>query len=477
MKKLNTIQAVICITIVAVSLVTTIVILCDLNRPYAYMWLFLMPLIFSLLSIVFYHLYSFIPSNIAITALLALMFVRNVLSPLFMVFGNYAVTINTNLDKNTFYAICLVCYETIAVFFVLFFLGTKTKKNDLLDGKKLNKYPVLKQQKIYRNLLLVLLGVLLVCLVITPEIMLTYRSILDMTNPDFANYEDAYVVAKYGTTFITKLSLVMGQYLMRIIPVFFPAYAMVILAKKGKSTVCKLLSLLLCLVPFLFVGGAIARSLIYALCLFFLYTYLYPSKKNTLRIMILFGIMGLIIILWWLMRTMVTGGTGIVEFIKSLSSRLSAYFSGVNIVSGAFNLPQDPEYILRYFAYDFLGSVPFGTTLFGLDEVRISTFFNTYNQSSGQIPTTIGMGYYYFGGFLAPIYSVVFAIIAVNSAKKLNKEINPFIRIRLLLTTFYFSMGIIMYNIEIVITNFFTILLPMYIIECIAYTKDKKNDT
>ncbi len=474
-KRLNTFQAILCITIVVTSFVAVFVVLLDLNRPSCYMWLFVLPLFFGILSIVCYRLYSAVPFNLGITILLVLMFVRSVISPLLLVFGNYSVTISYNIEKNTTYAIMLVCYEMIAIFFTLFFLHTKNSNKSMLLGENLNKYPVKKQQKIYRNLLFLLLVILLICFVVTPELMLGYRNILSMMDPKFSSVEDAYLVEKYGTTFVAKLTLVMGQYLMRIIPVFLPAYFMVVLAKKKDSQISKLISLILCAFPLFFIGGTIAKSIIYVVCLFFLYTYLYPSKRNTQRILVLFAIMAIFVLLYWLLRRIATVGDGnLSDFFKSLSQPFSAYFSGVNVVSGVFNLPKEPEYMLRYFFFDTIGSIPFSNTIFGIEGQRIQGFFNEYNKTVGQIPPTIGMGYYYLGVFFAPTFSILFTIVSFNCAKKLNTEMNPFIRIRLLLTVFYFSMGIIMYSIEIIFTNFFSILLPMWIIEKIAY-RDKKG--
>ena len=158
-----------------------------------------------------------------------------------------------------------------------------------------------------------------------------------------------------------------------------------------------------------------------------------------------------------------------------LSGKFSSYFSGVNIVSGVFNLPEWIGYKLRYIAYDYLKSIPSLTTILGLKGIDIQSFFNLHNATQGQIPPTIGMSCYYFGLPFAPIYSLIFANIACNAGEKIEITKNPFSKIRLILTSLYFAMGIVMYNIPITMNNFFMLLFPMYIME--TYAKRSKNQS
>ena len=115
--------------------------------------------------------------------------------------------------------------------------------------------------------------------------------------------------------------------------------------------------------------------------------------------------------------------------------------------------------------YDFTETFPYGNTIFHISHETVHTFFNKYNSTFGQIPTTIGMGYYYFGFLLSPIYSVCFTLIALKAGYRIKNEDNLLPKVRLILTSFYFSMGIVMYNIEITMTNFFCIILPLIILE------------
>lgn len=457
-----------CIFFSLFALGVCVILLTDNEKDSCYSLLFMLPLGFSVLSILFYKIYDSVPQNLGVTLILILFFVRTVISPLFMRLGNYSVTITQGFKENTANAILLVLYEMFCVFFVLYIkvLNMKNKTNNSNQHcNATNPHGI----KLYSVIVLLLVALLLICNMITPALLGNYRTIFDISDEFFTNYEDSYTIDKYGTTFITKLSLVVGQYLTRALLLLVPA-CLILYFSQRKTKLSKILSLLSCTIPLFFIGGAIARSLIYVICLLLLHNYLFGTQGSSLKPFLLIGLGGIIVIAWWIFRSSDE------SIFEQLSRRFSSYFSGVNIVSGAFNLPDEIEYKIRYFVYDFIGSVPFGTTLFNITEQRIQPFFNLYNLSSGQIPTTIGMGYYYFGPILAPIYSMIFAETAATAGAELCNPVqkHPLRRIRLLYTVFAFSMGIVMYNIEITMTIFFSIIFPMYILEQISQNRQVK---
>lgn len=468
-EKSFTFNNLICFIAFIISIIVSFLLVIDGNKPEYYSLLFLLPLIFGVMSIVCKRIYIEIPSNLGITILVVLLFARLVISPLFMFLGNYEGTITLGIEYNTPLAIFLVLYETFAIFLLLYFQSGNKKDDAIKEKLEYNNGEI----KRYLIVVAALCFIALICYIITPELGLTYRTLEGMTNKDFTTLEDAYIVDTYGTTFIKKLSLVTGQYLVRGLSVIVPAVLIGRLSK-NKCKRNRIISLLCCLIPLLFIGGAIARSLIYVVCLYLFYNFVFFGKLNVKTIIFVLGLAGIGVILWWIIR----GEDE--DLFAQFSRRFSAYFSGVNVVSGVGNLPNSYEFKARYFLYDFIGSVPYGGTLFNISSERIQSFFNAYNQSQGQIPPTIAMSYYYFGLVLSPVYSLFFALIVVKAGKKLKKNIygSRMKYIRLLLTVFYFSMGIVMYNIEIIMTNFFSVLLPMIIIESISYKKlEKENDS
>ncbi|MBQ9796921.1 MAG: oligosaccharide repeat unit polymerase [Clostridia bacterium] len=463
-------QMALCFSFIIMGFIATAALLLDFNKPHYYDVLFLMPLVFSLLSFVFYQIYFLIPSNLGVSLIVCLSFWRMVITPLFMSLGDYSVVLQYNLSANTDKAVFLICYEMMAIFIALYVLCRRSNKQK--DGSVVLRGNA-KISKIYVLLLIFILVILAFCISTTPELLEGYRTVFEISEQFFVNHEDAYIVEQYGKDFISKLSLVLGQYFMRAAVIIVPAFLIILLLRKQSvSPVAKILSFLMCLLPLFFIGGAIARSLIYCVELFLLRSYMTPSKRTNKRMAFLILVAAVLVIIWWLFRLDVNGGVD--NVFAYFSETFNSYFSGVNIVSGVFNMPNDFEIKLHYFIYDYIGSVPFGNTLFGLTGDRIQPFFNAFNGTTGQIPTTIGMGYYYFGYLLAPLYSILFACIAFKASEKVQQcnTQTPVRYIRLLVMIFSFSMGIIMYNIEILFTNVFSLILPMYIMERISYKKE-----
>lgn len=450
--------------IIALSLITTILILFDTDRPECYLGLFFLPLGFGMLSFTFFCLYRKMSENVALSLILSLLFCRMVLSPLAMYIGNYQATISYNIEKNTSGAIILLLYEALAVFLTLFLKSNREPNINVVQ-------PSVKYTKVtttYKILLLFVTLAFLACICITPQIMDIYRTVFEISDEFFSNYEDSQVVSKYATSFISKFSMVTGIYLSRLLLLLLPAFFITQLSNKPNK-IRKLLAKLLCLTPMFFISGAIAMSLIYSICLMFLYTYMFSPRKIQKKTTTLLAIGAIVTILWWIYK----GKDA--NLFEQFSKRLSAYFSGLNVVSGVFNLPRNIDNRIRYFLYDFTSTFPYGNTIFRISGDTVQPFFNKYNYSFGQIPPTIGMGYYYFGALLAPIYSIAFTNIAYDAGYRLSKCLkqNPMQCIRYLITVFYFSMGIVMYNIEITMIHFFVPILPMMLLEKITYSKEK----
>ena len=453
----------------SISLITIVILLIDFNKPSYYNFLFLLPATFILVSWICFDVYKVIPQNIGISIVVVLFFIRNVISPLIMTFGDYSSTIQENIEQNSIDAIILVAYETVCVFVLMSYcvhnaliLENNNERIYVLDDISKRKYVFL--------VLFIIFGIVL-CYSISPQLMLNYRSITQIGDEHFTNYEDTYITEKYGVTFTSKFALVVGNYLMRAALIIVPATLMILMYEKNKySKFSKICSYLFCCIPFFFIGGAIARSLIYFFCLLILRCFLY-DKKSISKCIVVASIISLVImILWWFYRLSLNSSVN----FKSFSDRFSSYFSGVNIVSGVFNLPRNLDLRIKFFTYDYLTTLPFGNTIFGTgDDITIQPFFNQYNYSYGQIPTTIGMGYYYFGYILSPLYSLLFTSLAFSYGEKIRTRSfhGPFQFIRLMYGVFVYSMGIVMYNVEITMINTFCIIIPMIIMEKIAYDK------
>lgn len=461
-----------------VGLLSSIDILLDNDKPSYYAGLFVLPLCFLAASLIFKDIFLLIPENIGATVIILLFFVRLVLNPLFFSEAGYLETVTINTNRNTVYAIFLSCYEVFAVFATIFFFYHR------------NNYAVKNRNKIehstkigntYKTAICFLLIIAIVCYLITPEIMEGFRSITHINDQYFTNIENGDLINKYSTSFATKFSMVTGNYIIKILVILVPTFLILQCKSIKNNGWSKVLSFLFCFIPIFFIDGAIARSLIYVVTLMMLRSYVFSSSisnKSQGKVLVIVFAAAVIVLLYWINRFHHSNANNFLAFI---SVKISTYFSGFNIISGSFNLPRNMDYRVRYILYDFTETFPYGNTIFHIDHETIQPFFNKHNGTSGQIPTTIGMGYYYLGFLFSPIYSICFAEIALKAGYRIKNELNLLPKVRLILTSFYFSMGIVMYNIEITMTNFFCIILPLLLLEkindkCTTNKSDINND-
>lgn len=450
------------ISLSIIGVLSSIDVLLDNDRPDYYAGLFVLPLCFVVASLIFKDIFLLIPENIGATVIILLFFVRLVLNPLIFSEAGYIETITINTDRNSTYAIFLSCYEVFVVFATIFFFCHSNNRS--LKSKEKIEYKT-KIGNAYKISFCILLLLAIACCLLTPGIMEGFRSINHINDQYFTNIENGDIINKYSVNFVTKLSMVTGNYVIKILVILFPTLLIIQCQRIKNSIWANAISFMLCFIPIFFIDGAIARSLIYVVTLFMLRSYVFNSsntnKSQGKILVIVFGA-ATIVLLYWVNRFHYSNAGSFLAFI---SVKVSTYFSGFNIVSGSFNLPRTIDYRIRYLLYDFTETFPYGNTLFHISHETIQPFFNKFNGTSGQIPTTIGMGYYYFGFLFSPVYSVCFALIALKSGYKIKNESNLLPKVRLILTSFYFSMGIVMYNIEITMTNFFCIILPLIILE------------
>ena len=95
------------------------------NAPPKYDTIFLLPLIFGFLSLIFLDVYQKMAKSITIAIFVSLMAVKNILTPLCMALSNGQFRAMVNTEDYMLYAVLLQIYETIAIFVVLHRKSTK----------------------------------------------------------------------------------------------------------------------------------------------------------------------------------------------------------------------------------------------------------------------------------------------------------------------------------------------------------------
>ena len=471
------------ILLMGISFMATIYIVCNLNKmPYYYNLLWLLPLAYGFCMFISHKIIKEAWQNFPVLLIGALFFIRMVCSPFLFAYAGVREGITLNVEENTWKAILLVCYECIAVFVALNICCRKYWKRrclcfytdsqhikEIASNKITRKFT--KGDKRMLGFLVLCVGILVVFYVINPHFMDVYRTILDITDANFASVEYTFVVTQYATTFIDKFIIVTANYMLLVLRILIPAVVIYWSRKLRHKYIGFVIALCAAISPLFMIDGAIARSIYTLIILFYELIYLYSPKNQKVKVLLIFLIGAGIIMVYWIIRYVVnTENTSLQGFFYSFSRTANVYFSGVNVVSGVFNLPNTIGDRINSFIIDTFGQIPYSGTLFGISETSI---FNIANETSGQISPTIGMSYYYFGWLLSPLASIIFAVIAFSAGQKYDLSKRPLKKVCYMFLGFYSALGIIMYNIDITLGNYIQTMLVLFIVERLCYGKER----
>lgn len=406
--------------------------------------------------------------NIGIFIYYSISLLRLVILPLLYIIYGYYEVIEYNSVSNTPKAILLMAYETIAI---AISLNVSIRNTEKISVKLSQPY----KATVYKRLSVITLALILVGVIlnhITPEVLQSYTTIFDMIKTGKIPPEQNYLVRKYGVNFVKKLSLVSSNYLFKILKLLIPMCLVTVLQRK-EGVLRKSLAILVCLLPFLYVSGSIAVSFHYLFLIASLFIVIQGKRPDVIFKPLIIAM--ITIMLYLVIRVSISSNENTGAMIRTIN----AYFSGVNIVSGSFNLEGGLPLRLHYFLCDIFGSIPFSGTLFGIDGMTINEYFCYSNECSGQIAPTIGLGCYYFSPILAPLYSVFFIKLSETFGKRFYSEENPHLRVIYVAISYYSALAVVAYNIEIVLGIFCQVILPIYIVFFLCYKNinaEKNNE-
>ena len=467
--------------LVAISMLVSIIVATSQTMPSYYEYLWLLPFVYSVCILFLKSVVEEALICFPVLLLVLLYFVRMVISPFLYAYAGVIEQITINVENNTFHTILLICYECIAVFATLGILQYRyrTKRINIMQNESVRRNVVYsgkfsKGDKRLGILLLICIAIIIIFYFITPDIFTGYQTILNIADKDFTSIETDYSNID-SSTFIIKFALVTSNYMLKVLRLLIPAALIYFASKMRNRKIAMLLSAILVVSPIFIIAGAIAMSIYYVIILMYEFVYLYSPKNQNLKLIFVFMLGAAFIFLFWIIRYMTNaqGNASLMGFLHSFSNTVNAYFSGANIVVGIYNLPEDFDLRIRFLYYDVFGSIPYSGTLFGINESdKLTALFNNINEVSGNIPPTIAISYYYFGTVLSPIISILFAIGAFVCGYKYDASAQPIKKITYQLAGLYFALGIIMYNIPIVLGTLVQIVLVLYLIGRICYGKE-----
>ncbi len=399
-----------------------------------------------------------VPENFGVTVFVMLLFIRSTLFPICFALGGYSHVFFVPLDDYMSQAILLSVYEIVMVFIVMLLCdyGAKKKEQKLTKKEKATTYNL----QAMRFWILGLLFLFVMTFVLVPECRYFYLNISNITEEGFVSNEMSTVIEQYGTSFMRKFVMVLHNYLTKIIRFIVPLHLVFEIHKKNNRLSGYRMSMIVSVVNVFVIDGTIARGLVYAFALMLLTCEIYERQKNIYKIAILAVTA---IVAYFAIRAIFVSRKqqNIWEY---LSSYIGSYFSSVANTAANIRIKLTDREIFQYLSYDILSSIPFGNTMFGLEDISYQKLFNDVNRSNGQIPTTVGTAYTYFGAVFAPIISMIFAKIAYNAGLVVKHCKSVFKKGIYLLLAIYSAMAVTMYYHKIVLVVIIGALIPMILI-------------
>ena len=394
---------------------------------------------------------NYVQQDINLTKLMvfALYFVRLSLLP-FLYYASGETRLfegNIYMSSNSIQkAVYLMTYEYFIVQLTIF-LHEKVKLKSL-------KLKVSKNQIGYNFFPTVLLAMTLFAIsvyVFLPEVRGAFKNIFMLNTADFTM--SGYLASKEQIGSMRRIIATLFSVIFAMLRILLPAYFLVRAKKKCKSGMFILVISIIA--QFVFITSTFAQSIVAALTIVLLFGHLYPEKRKFLFLMIGVSTVG-IVSLYFLVRYSVGHSiySNKASLITYIARIVSAYFTGVENIAGCFNIQKGVEFETAI--SDFIGSIPFNTTLFGgWSGDKFQTYFNSANRAYGQISPAIGSGYYRFGWLLSPIYVVIMLKFSMFYCERARKGANPW---RYAVDTFcciVFSLGLVMYNEAIAFSWYF----------------------
>ena len=428
-----------------------------------YRWLFLLPLSYCALNVLFVRIFSNRAFNsFAIVLIHGFYFIRIVLAPLVFAMSGFGFPFKNK--ANATLSIVLMIYEMSMVYMVVLVWSSKISKT-------VSKEMII-DDRIYSRCKIILLCIAIVLmglLVLNPNSILLYRSGLGFFDYEFTGFTSTEIIRQYSGSIVSKFAIVTFRYVFNISRVIIPCIiAMMMKYKQKRESRIILVTLVAIFVfDFLIMDDTLAYSICYSLIILVFLSRLLDNKRifnNALFVAA--GLVVLFFVARFVLSQAVFKREGIntnpVEYISRI---LQSYFSGITNIGASLNMDSSNIFERgKYFIYEILRGVPYASTLFGLDDTSLGSYFNTVNGSVGQIVPLLGSSKFYFGYALAPVLSCFLVSIGLKANRNLVRYSNPFQAISLITISLYATLGISMYSLEIVCVGFFCIAFPIFIL-------------
>jgi hypothetical protein len=445
--------------VVMLSMISFILIALDFNRPSYYGWLPFLPLMFCLVNILFMRIYRAIPTNIGMSMIVMLYFFRLVFIPAFMSLGNYHSVLKLGIETNAPKAISLMIYELVVVYLIMYLSLLR------YNSRVISKF---EEKKDYRGNTRVFIIVMSILCIFDLYVWLfisdshaIYKSVFRMHDTDFTT-NTFNISTQFSSGSLKRAILTLFTMTVEFVRIFVSAYFIIAIKKRYHQSIKGiLLSIPFAVIQLLFVSATISQSVICAFLLLLFIAKLYPEKNKIIYTISLLSVVSFVAVYYAIRFNVSTNRYGNNPF-EYMSGVFTAYFSSVDNVAAIFNISDTGKWESLFFNLYY--SIPFNGTLFGLKGNNLANLYNSANFSYGQIPPSIGAGYYYFGPILSPIFVSIMATLSIHYGFKTIHQNDLWKYLTYTLLSIMMAIGLIMYNETIVLSWFTNLILPMLIL-------------
>ncbi|MDS0526524.1 hypothetical protein NNC19_12605 [Clostridium sp. SHJSY1] len=453
-----------------ISLMSSFFIAFDRSKPVEYEYLFILPMLFSLICISMVPILNRYSSNISIWIIFILYFIRNVINPFFMYLGNYSSLFLLSSRVNINKAIFLMIYETFMVFLTI---------NIYINRKKIltikNRFYRKRQTKLkVIGLALVMLTIFCFLSFMTvPAISGTYNTIFNAESVVSNNYINVNANVAYGS--IQRVLFTLTLFLIPILQILLPLTIYIYMKKKyGENRWCVVLAMIIMFLNFLFISDNNIDVFIITIVLSLMLIKLYPKYSRFICTVI-----GSVLVLGIVVLIVAKTNTNMLTSdnpFEAITKFLQAYFQGVNNVAGGFSIVNDSK--VKSLFFDFFDMIPFRNTIFsGISGDRLVKLYCISNNVNSQIIPSISQSYYYLSFILAPILPMIIVTFSIRAFNKSSLTKNVYRSSYYLSNSIYLTFATAVNNFTIYGTTYLNLILPLFILSTLAGSEVEIQNT
>lgn len=386
-------------------------------------------------------------------------FIRMVLTPIFMCFGNYFDYKDSSLPYDN--AVLFMIYEFIFVFMILI-LYNKKKRYPInsLEQKNKNLNEEFNITKSLKYILIILMLICFVFCILYPQILNSFK-IGILSNSKLIQWQIKYNLSLNSTP---KLIFYLVSWCIKVLKEVIIFSILLYIKRKNKTKdkniISFLVSIIIVLIGTLISDDTLAQNIYFAFIYFLLLTEFYPRYKKSIYYILGFTIC--FIFFFGLFNEKIANGN-FQEISYNIANTLQVYFTGVYNVAVSLKLEVSNPF--KIILGDVLRSIPLFKTFFVNMETSTTVFCSYINDKyNSQIVPSLGQSIFFVGKLFAPIISVIFTFLALKYEREIKNKKNYFDKFIYYVIIVKLSCIPVIYNAQIFLQGFFGLILPLLLI-------------